>query len=202
MFKNIQQWFTKQVSQQTVYYLKYITNDLLKKKEYAAAEKTLRRILDVAPSDHEVLFILSQVLRRQGKIKEGYTYLKQVTLTPQYTDEIIRFVEAFQQRGELEDMKQTLYEALKQWPQAVELRLYLAQRLFENSKLNEAENELYEVLKIEPHHLKAHEGLTYCHIHRGNKKKALQQIEYIRSFNSRLADDLISAVYENVQNFQ
>ncbi len=202
MFQKMRAWFHQKTVLEATHLLKHQVNEELAKKAFTAAEKTLRKILDLGPNEEDALVTLSQVLLQQKKIDEGYAVLqKAITLNPAHTPVTLDFVQGYEEAGKLEKMREILYAAVQNAPDMVELRLYLAQQLFENAMIQEAESELTEIVKRVPHHPEANIGLAHCHINAGRKIDALEQVSKIRQWDAKKADELMSAIYENVQNF-
>jgi len=202
MFQKIRDWLHQKTVMEATHLLKHQVNEQLAKKEFMLAEKTLKKILALAPNEEDALITLSQVLLQQDKIDEGYAVLqKAITLNPKHISRILDFVQRYEAAGEPEKMRAILYAAIQNAPDMVELRLYLAQQLFENTLIQEAESELTEIVKRVPHHPEANIGLAHCHINAGRKTQALEQVSKIRQWDAKKADELMSAIYENVQNF-
>ena len=170
MFQKMRDWFHQKTVMEATHLLKHQVNEQLAKKELTSAEKTLKKILDLGPNEEDALVTLSQVLLRQNKLDEGYAVLqKAIRLNPTHTSLTLDFVEGYEAAGKLEKMREILYAAIQNTPDMIELRLYLAQQLFENTLIQEAESELTEIVKRVPHHPEANIGLAHCHINAGRK---------------------------------
>ncbi|MBF0350727.1 MAG: tetratricopeptide repeat protein [SAR324 cluster bacterium] len=202
MIPNFIAWLKNRAQENAVNYLKHQANANLNNKDWSQAEKTLLKILELDPDQEETLISLSSLLRKENRLEEGVTLLrKAIEINPSHLEKILKFVEAYQLKKDYDSMKNLLFSMLQQFPEAVPLRLYLAQRLFENSHIHESQNELYEVLKYDPANLEADIGLAYCFIAHGKKDKALAQVEKIKKLSEPKANEVLSAIYQNVQNF-
>ena len=202
MLQKIRHWFQQKSRIEAIHLLKHQVNSQLSQNDLTAAEQSLQQILELDSNEEETLVTLSKVLRQQKKLDQGYAILqKAITLNAEHTRFIIDFVQGYEEAGAFAKMREILDMAIQQAPNMVEWRLYLAQHLFENASLQEAEAELVEILKREPHHLEANIGLTHCYINAGLKAKALAQVSKIHQWDKQSAEALISAIYENVQNF-
>ncbi|MBF0277893.1 MAG: tetratricopeptide repeat protein [SAR324 cluster bacterium] len=202
MLQIIRDWFNQSAIKEATEVLKHQVNQELAENELESAEKTLNKILELSPDEEDALVTLSKLLMQQKKVDEGYQFFqKAVSLNAQNARFAINFVEAYEALGNSEKMQEVLYAAIQKAPDMLDLRLYLAQQLFENAMIQEAESELTEILKRDPDHREANIGLAHCHINTGRKSQALEQVNKIRQWDAKEADALISAIYENVQNF-
>ncbi|MBF0287546.1 MAG: tetratricopeptide repeat protein [SAR324 cluster bacterium] len=202
MFHKVYQLFQEKTVSGAVNLLKHKTNEQLAQQNFAAAEASLKKILEMNPDEEDSLVALSKVLLQQNKLQEGYLILqKTIAVNPQHSALILRFVDASQGSQQFEKIEELLHAAIQNEPDVLELRLCLGQILFEKGKVAEAETALEEIIKRDSLHLEAHIGLTHCYISKGNKSEALTQVNTIRQWDQKRADELMSAIYENVQNF-
>ncbi len=202
MFHKVFQLFHKRTVSGAVNLLKHKTNEQLAQKDFAAAEISLKKILEMEPEEEDSLVTLSRVLLQQNKLQEGYQVLrKALALNSQHSALIPRFVDAGKGHQAFEKIEELLHTAIQNEPDMLELRLCLGQTLFEKGKIEEAETELEKILQRDPSHLEAHTGLVHCYISTGRKADALLRVNQIKEWDQKRADELISAIYENVQNF-
>ena len=202
MLQRIHQWFHKKACLEAIQILKQQVNAELAQQNFKAAKKTLMQIITLDADEEEALITLCKVLLQQGKFEESYQVLQRVTdLNTKHCQQVLAFVQAYEDSGMLEKIEELLLMAIQKAPHMLELRLCLAQHLFEQTRHTEAETQLLTILKKEPEHLQAHIGLAYCYLQTGSKTKALGQVKKIRQLDEKQAEILISAIYENVQNF-
>lgn len=202
MFRQIRAWFHQKTVGEAVNLLKHQVNQELSHKDFLSAEATLRKIVELDAQEEEALVALSKVLLQQQKIEEGDEVLqKAITLNSEHRALILKVAQGYEKSGNWEKMVATLRVAIQKAPDMIEWRFYLAQRFFENTQLEKAELELREILKRDPEHLEAHIGLTHCYIQAGRKPQALEQVQKIQQWDQKRANELLSLIYENVQNF-
>lgn len=201
MFRQIRKWISEKANQEASNLLKHKINDLMNNRNFVEAEKELQRLLTLQ-SDAETMNVLSKIMLHQGKLEEGIEMLQQaVSQEEKYAHGFIQFVDAFHSIEELKKAEELAIQTLQKHPHLFSLRLYLAQRLFENGQFKEAESELASVLSQDAENLDAQIGLAYCYIATNRKTEALAKVESIRKKHPKQADQLLSAIYENVQNF-
>ena len=202
MLQSIQQWFHKKACLEAIQLLKQQVNAELAQQNFKAAKKTLMQIITLDSDEEDALITLCKVLLQQGKFEESYQVLQRVTdLNTKHCQLVLAIVQAYEDSGMLEKIEELLLMTIQKAPHMLELRLCLAQHLFEQTRHSEAETQLLAILKKEPEHLQAHIGLAFCYIHTGSKTKALGQVKKIRQLDEKQAEILISTIYENVQNF-
>ncbi len=202
MLQGIHQWLRKKVSMEAIQLLKQQVNVELARKNFSAAEETLLRIITLDAHEEDALITLSKVLRQQRKLEEGYRVLQQaIDLNTEHSRQVLAFVQAYEAMGKFDKIEEMLLATIQKAPYMLELRLYLAQHFFERTRLRETEEQLSAILEQDPEHLQAHIGLAHCHIQAGSKAEALEKVKQIRQWDEKQAEILISAIYENVQNF-
>ena len=202
MLQSIHQWFHKKACLEAIQLLKQQVNAELAQQNLKAAKKTLMQIITLDADEEDALITLYKVLLQQGKFEESYQMLQRLTdLNTKHCQQVLAFVQTYEDLGMHEKIEELLLMAIQRAPHMLGLRLCLAQHLFEQTRLYEAETQLHAILKKEPEHLQAHIGLAYCYIQTGSKIKALGQVKKIRQLDEKQAEILISTIYENVQNF-
>ena len=202
ILQKIRDWFHQKILFEATHLIKQEINTHLSQNNYFEAEKLLNRLTELAPNEEEGWINLSKVQFHQNKLDEGYQALQQaIALNPQNTLRILEFVNEYENLGKREQSSDMLYSAIQKTPDMLELRLHLAQQFYEDNQFEKAAIELQEILNRDSGYLEAHVGLTHCYIGLGRKVEALSQISQIRQCDEKRADELISLVYENIQNF-
>ena len=206
MFSKLTHWLESRANREKVNFLKHRANDEIRTEKYAEAAKTLAEILSLDDQETDAQLNLPKVLARAGENVEALAELKKAlsqnaswAASLQMT--AVKIMEALEKDGKGKEMRDATYELINAHPDLLELRVFLAQRLFLNGTAQEAESELMAVIALDPEHLEAMVGMCHCHIAQGRKTEALVLIEKIAKQNKPRADELLSATYENVQNF-
>lgn len=122
-------------------------------------------------------------------------------LDSEHVEQLMRLIDAMHKKGLHPQAQTLLQEALPKTTQQADIRICLAECYIQSGNIEGAQKELETALIEAPNHPEIPIGLTYCYISRGDKQQALEQISIVQKTDPEEAQRLLSAVYENVQNF-
>ncbi len=155
-------------------------------KDSAAAERVLREIVDLDPSQGESWRNLAVLLRHQAKLAQAAGVCRSARLhCPQDVDLILLQGVVLRENGDLEDAETCFLAVIgSHWPVhsqkaqqgRIEARHQLALLYGATDRLQEAEAQWREVLAESPEHSGAHQGLDTLQRQRNGKQEVLATV--------------------------
>ncbi len=123
------------------------------------AEAIFKRILENNPDSHNVLVNLTQVYYDQGEYQKIIHLLKSVPENRMDPSLLYLLGNAYRQTHNLSSAESSFQQALQREPDSQRLRRAYAEALMQDGKMQEARNQLEQILKVSPQ-----DGDTYLRL--------------------------------------
>lgn len=119
--------------------------------DFAAAEREIRRAVDLKPDSTNDLNALGCVYLEQGRLIEARDALQRaITLKPQWTDPHFNYGRLLKKMGQDDDALAEFQKAVELGPLNATARFYLAQEFAERAMYDEAAAQYQESIRLSP----------------------------------------------------
>ncbi len=152
-------------------------NELLNKREFAAAEEKYRQAVALSPEQEDLHYNLGIALARQGKVEEAKKhYEKALELFPDYAEAQNNLGNLLLSQNKMDEAIALFRKAIENSPENASFRNNLGTALARRQMVAEATAEFQEAVRLAPDYAEARVNLANALLATGKPDEAITQL--------------------------
>ncbi len=152
-------------------------NELLNKRDFAAAEEKYRQAVALSPEQEDLHYNLGIACARQGKVEEAKKhYEKALQLFPDYAEAQNNLGNLLLTQNRMDEAIALFRKAIQNAPEDPSFRNNLGTALARRQMVTEATAEFQEALRLAPEYAEARVNLANALLASGRKDEAVAQL--------------------------
>jgi Flp pilus assembly protein TadD len=153
-------------------------NELLNKRDFAAAEEKYRQAVALSPEQEDLHYNLGIALARQGKVDEAKKhYEKALELFPDYAEAQNNLGNLLLSQNKMDEAIALFRKAIQNSPENPSFRNNLGTALARQQMVAEATAEFQEAVRLAPDYVEARVNLANAFLATGRPDEAVAQLD-------------------------